>query len=263
MTAKTAIAIASLALTIGASSCLRFYDIGIETPIQAKLDVSSFQRVLILGFLAGGSKDVDPNTETVRLLRSQLRTKSDLKVIDSDVLSLVDEVDRRRAEAGEAPIYAVDPGVTGADADAVRIKDEKDLQEYEAIFADVDYWKKVGEEYQAPLIITGSVMFTDVQRSGMVTRSQEALDQYGRRTVTDVRKFEDRKGYALVPKFIFIDGRTGVQLYSESFREETLYSAANNTPPLSSYFELMDRLLPGFLSTLSTQKIKGTRTLIR
>lgn len=259
MTAKTVAALVSLALSIGASSCLRFYDIGIETPIQAKLDVSSFQRVLILGFLAGGSKEVDPNTETVRLLRSQLRTKSDLKVIDSDVLSLVDEVDRRRRAAGEVPV----PDPAAAASDDPKIMNERDLQQYEAIFADVDYWKKVGEEYQAPLIITGSILFTDVQRSGMVTRSQETLDQYGRRAVTDVRRFEDRKGYALVPKFIFIDGRTGVQLYSESFREETLYSATNNTPPLSSYFELIDRLLPGFLSTLSTQKIKGTRTLLR
>lgn len=259
MTAKTVAALVSLALSIGASSCLRFYDIGIETPIQAKLDVSSFQRVLILGFLAGGSKEVDPNTETVRLLRSQLRTKSDLKVIDSDVLSLVDEVDRRRRAAGDVPPR--DPAA--AASDEPKIMNERDLQEYEAIFADVDYWKKIGEEYQAPLIITGSILFTDVQRSGMVTRSQETLDQYGRRAVTDVRRFEDRKGYALVPKFIFIDGRTGVQLYSESFREETLYSATNNTPPLSSYFELIDRLLPGFLSTLSTQKIKGTRTLLR
>lgn len=259
MTGKTVAAVVSLALTVGASSCLRFYDIGIETPIQAKLDVSSFQRVLILGFLAGGSKDVDPNTETVRLLRSQLRTKSDLKVIDSDVLSLVDEVDKRRRASGDAP--AATPAA--AASDDPKIMNEKDLQEYEAIFADVDYWKKIGEEYQAPLIITGSILFTDVQKSGMVASSSEQIDQYGRRSVTSGRRFEDRKGYALVPKFIFIDGRTGVQLYSESFREETLYSATNNTPPLSSYFELIDRLLPGFLSTLSTQKVKGTRTLLR
>lgn len=256
MTARTAVAIASLALTVGASSCLKFYDVGVETPIQAKLDVSSFQRVLVLGFLSGGSKDVDVNSETVRLLRSQLRTRSELRVVDSDVLSLVEEVDRRK---GNTPAAApADP----ASAE-LKIQTERDLQPYEEIFADVDYWKRLGEEYQAPLIITGSILFTDVQRSGMVTRPRETLDQYGRRTVIDERRFEDRKGYALVPKFVFIDGRTGVQLYSESFREETLYSAQNNTPPLSSYFELMDRLLPGFLSTLSTQKIKGTRTLLK
>lgn len=259
MTARTVVAIASLTLTLGASSCLKFYDVGVETPIQAKLDVSSFQRVLVLGFLSGGSKDVDANSETVRLLRSQLRNRSDLRVVDSDVISLVDEVDRRKVARGEAP--AVDPAAQAGGEP--KIMTEKDLQPYEEIFADVDYWKRLGEEYQAPLIITGSVLFTDVQRSGMVTRSQEVLDAYGRRSVQDVRRFEDRKGYALVPKFVFIDGRTGVQLYSESFREETLYSAQNNTPPLSSYFELMDRLLPGFLSTLSTQKIKGTRTLLK
>ena len=259
MTARTAAAIASLTLALGASSCLKFYDIGIETPIQAKLDVSSFQRVLVLGFLSGGSKDVDANSETVRLLRSQLRNRSDLRVVDSDVISLVDEVDRRKRATGDTP-PATPPAAT---SDEPKIMTEKDLQPYEEIFADVDYWKRLGEEYQAPLIITGSILFTDVQRSGPVTRTREVLDAYGRRSVQDVRQYEDRKGYALVPKFIFIDGRTGVQLYSESFREETLYSAQNNTPPLSSYFELMDRLLPGFLSTLSTQKIKGTRTLLK
>jgi hypothetical protein len=259
MTARTVAAIASLTLALGASSCLKFYDVGIETPIQAKLDVSSFQRVLVLGFLSGGSKDVDANSETVRLLRSQLRNRSDLRVVDSDVISLVDEVDRRKRASGDAP--PSDPTATAGNDP--KIMTERDLQPYEEIFADVDYWKRLGEEYQAPLIITGSVLFTDVQRSGPVTRSREIMDAYGRRSVQDVRQYEDRKGYALVPKFIFIDGRTGVQLYSESFREETLYSAQNNTPPLSSYFELMDRLLPGFLSTLSTQKIKGTRTLLK
>jgi hypothetical protein len=42
-----------------------------------------------------------------------------------------------------------------------------------------------------------------------------------------------------------------------------LYSANQSTPALSSYFELMDRLIPSFLSTLSSQKIKGTRILLQ
>jgi hypothetical protein len=32
---------------------------------------------------------------------------------------------------------------------------------------------------------------------------------------------------------------------------------------LSSYFELMDRLIPSFLSTLSSQTIKGSRVLLQ
>jgi hypothetical protein len=47
---------------------------------------------------------------------------------------------------------------------------------------------------------------------------------------------------------VLFDGRTGETLYSETFREEILYNAEQSTPALSSYFELMDRLLPSFLS---------------
>ena len=60
--------LAALALACGTS----YYEIPIETPIQPKLDVTPFQRVLVVGFVAGGSEDVDTNQETVRLLRSQL-----------------------------------------------------------------------------------------------------------------------------------------------------------------------------------------------
>ena len=78
-----------------------------------------------------------------------------------------------------------------------------------------------------------------------------------------VRTYMERKGFILRPKFIFIDGRTGTTLHSETFREEVLYNPQQNTPALSSYFELMDRLIPSFLGTLSSQKIRGTRVLLK
>jgi hypothetical protein len=143
------------------------------------------------------------------------------------------------------------------------IKDAKDLEPYEHIFADVEYWKKIGEEYQNPLIVTGTVMFSPHARSGIVQREEEVYDSFGRRRVVPVRTYMERKGYILQPKFIFIDGRTGTVMHSENFREEVLYNASQSTPALSSYFELMDRLIPSFLSTLSSQKIKGTRILLQ
>lgn len=254
MTVRSVAAIASLTLALAVSAaCVSFYEIGIETPINAKLDTTPFQRVLVLGFVSGGTKDVDVNSETVRLLRSQLRTKSNLKVIDSDVVSLIDVVDKMKANAG-TPVAA---------SSKDDVKSEKDLEAYDSIFADVAYWKKLGEEYQNPLIVTGAVYFTDINKSGIVERPQEVLDSLGRRSVVSVRQWMDRKGFAIAPKFVFIDGRTGTQLYTDSYREETLYQATQNTPALSSYFELMDRLVPGFLNTLSTQKIKSTRVLLK
>ncbi len=278
MTARAAAAAASL-LALTVSACTSFYEVPIETPIQPKMDVSAFQRVLIAGFLAGGSEDVDANLETVRLLRSQLRSKSGLRVIDADVLPLLElAVEQRKPDvpssegsgseastgadtqqAQQQPPAAQPP----ADTHQPRIKDEKDLEPLETIFANVDYWKKIGEEFQNPLLVTGSVLFTPHARSGFVQREQEYYDTLGRRRVVPVRTYMERKGFILRPKFIFIDGRNGTTLYSETFREEILYSPQQSTPALSSYFELMDRLVPSFLSTLSSQKIKGSRVLLK
>ena len=245
MTARTAAALSSAALVLVVSGCTSFYEIPIETPIQPKMDVTPFQRVFIAGFIAGGSEDVDANLETVRLLRSQLRSKSPLRVIEADVLPLVElareqaapdpgavpslppeapagggqtqrrrarrtdrgPVDRRRQTSGvgggdRPPAAAGGERSQGAAAGSgnaarqrtrprpaadpqhtVRIKDEKDLEPLEGIFANVDYWKKLGEEYQNPLIVTGTVLFTPHARSGFVQREQEYYDSFGRRRV--------------------------------------------------------------------------------
>ena len=142
------------------------------------------------------------------------------------------------------------------------IKEEKDLEPYERLFANTAYWKTIGEEYQNPLIVTGTVLFAPKTSNAIVQRDQEVFDSFGRRSTVPTRTFMERKGFLLQPKFVFIDGRTGTTMYSERYREEILYNAQQNTPALSSYFELMDRLVPNFLSALSSQKIRGTRVLL-
>jgi len=332
MSARNVAALASLALLLIVAGCTGFYEIPIETPIQPKMDVSGFQRVLVAGFLSGGTEDVDANLETVRLLRSQLRSKSSLRVIEADPLPLAEIAADQQKTNGAAeqitlePVAQVgapngsgnssstgsgtppatqtpeppkpeppqqadtpqpqpqapathNPEATKPDtqkpaatdhkpvdpkaAAEPKIRNEKDFQKYDKIFADTAYWKKLGEEYQNPLIVTGTVLFTPHQAAGFVTTNREVYDSFGRRSVIPVRTYMERKGFILQPKFVFIDGRTGAILYSENFREEILYNAQQNTPALSSYFELMDRLVPSFLSTLSAQKVRGSRVLLK
>lgn len=256
MTARTAAVIASLAVGLGSAGCVNFYEVMVETPIQAKLDVSQFQRILVAGFVPGGTQNIDPNTETARLLRSQLRSKSDLSVIDADVIPLVEDVDRRRIEAGER--------IPEPEPNQPRIATEMDFEPYEKIFDDTEYWKNVGATFDQPLIVTGTVLFTEISRSGLVSRPSSGINPAsGRTEYTEERQWMEQRGYSLVPTFVFIDGRTGEQLYTESFQEDVLYPSTQNTPALSAYFELMDKLLPAFLNTLSTQKIRGTRFLVK
>ena len=256
---------ASIGVLAAVTACTNSYEVPVETPLQPKLDVSSFQRILIAGFVTGGSDEVDTNLETARLLRSQLRTNSRLQVIDADVIELAAVAE----EEGDFVPTAREGTDAETSSDAVTDEEdeealsEDDLEAYEPIFANVNYWKQLGEEFQQPLIVTGTVYFTPHQRSGMVTREQEVYDSFGRRQVVPVRAYRDRKGFVLSPKFIFIDGRTGATLHTERHREEILYDSSQNTPALSSYFELMDRLLPSFLGTLSSESIRGTRILLR
>ncbi len=259
MTARISARSLSLLLLVGIAGCAGFFEVPIETAIPAKLDVSAFQRVLIAGFVSGGTDEVDGNVETVRLLRSQLRTRSNLRVIDADALPLAEIAikETKAADSGASPAEKQESALP------TPIRNEKDLEAYERVFANTDYWKRIGEEYQNPLIVTGTVLFIPQSRSGYVQREQEVYDALGRRRVVPVRAYTERKGFVLMDKFIFIDGRTGTTIHSETLREERLYSENNSTPPLSSYFELMDEVLPKFLNTLSSQKVRGTRVLIR
>jgi hypothetical protein len=248
------------------------FEVPIETPIRAKLDVSAFQRVLVAGFVAGGDDELDTNQETVRLLRSQLRSKSSLRVIDADPLTLIEVAQDQNKAAGENEAAAAtrvsdrevsDRSASQPTALPQKIKDQKDLEPYDRLFANTAYWRRIGEEYQNPLIVTGSVLFAPRSSAGFVTRETEVYDGLGRRSVIPQRTYMERKGFILRPKFVFIDGRTGATISSLSRSEEVLYNSQQSTPALSSYFELMDRIVPDFLGTLSSQKIKGTRVLLK
>jgi hypothetical protein len=284
---KGAAAVVSLALVLAVSGCTKSYEIPIETPIQPRMDITPFNRVLVAGFISGGTDDVDANLETVRLLRSQLRSRSSLRVIEAEVLPLAeiarDQMRARAQSSGSGPAAALSlpqlplaiqsDGQTGAQPDSQpptvapgaddTIRTEADLERYQAIFSDEAFWRRVGEEHQQPLIVTGTVLFTNTQQAGFVNTNREVIDQLGRRVVQPMRVYMERRGFIIEPRFIFIDGRTGAVLASDRFHEEVLYPAQQNTPALSSFFELMDRLLPSFLGSFGTQRIRGTRILLK
>ena len=76
-------------------------------------------------------------------------------------------------------------------------------------------------------------------------------------------RYLERKGFNLNADFYFIDGKTGSLLHKERFTEEVLYGEDQKISALSSYFELMDRLLPNFMGVISPQRIRGTRILLQ
>jgi hypothetical protein len=241
-----------LLFAILAVGCASMIEVPVETPLQSKLDVSRFRRILIAGFVTEPENaEVDLSSETARLLQNQLRSNTKLLVMEPDHPPLADALAKAQERLGE-------PGQLGKDErEQLRLEAERLLQ-------DREYWRKLGEEFQQPLVVTGKLGFESQNRSGFQPEERiVSSPTTGQPTRVRGNRYMERKGYSLSADFYFIDTRTGELLHKERFTEEVLYSDDQRISPLSSYFELMDRLLPNFLGVITPQRIRGTRVLLR
>lgn len=236
-----------------ASACATVVELPVEIPVQSKVDVSRFRRVLVAGFatdLTPGT-DMDVAAEMTRLLQNQLRSGARFQVLEPDHPPLEDALERVLEGLGTGGKY------TKEERERYRLEADRALQ-------DSDFWRKIGEEFQNPLIVAGRVNFEEQNRSGFQSEERVVRDPgTNRPRLVRANRYLERKGYSLGAEFYYIDGRTGQQIHKEKFVEEVLYGEETKTVPLSAFFELMDRLIPNFLGVISPQKIRGTRVLLK
>lgn len=243
-------AAAPLAL-VAAAGCSSVLEVPVDTPLQSKLDVTAFRRILIAGFVTDlDSSDVDLSAETSRLLQNQLRSNTRLQVLEPDRPPLQDALERALEKIGEGGSFR---------------REEKEQYRLEAdrILQDPEFWRKMGEEYQQPLIVAGKLSFDSQNRSGFQPEERVVRRSDGQPALVRGSRYMERKGFTLGADFLFIDSKTGEVLHRERFSEEVLYAEDQRVSALSSYFELMDRLLPNFLGVITPQRIRGTRVLLR
>ena len=252
MTARGLVVLAAaLAGSFQIAGCSSMVEVPVDTPLQSKLDVSGFRRILIAGFVTDlEDSDVDLSAETSRLLQNQLRSNTQLQVIEPDRPPLQSALETALEKIGEGGSYSRD-------------EKEKFRLEADRLLQDPEFWRKMGEEYQQPLIVAGKLDFESQNRSGFQPDERVVRSAQGQPSLVRSSRFMERKGYVLSADFYFIDSKTGELLHKERFSEEVLYAEDQRISPLSSYFELMDRLLPNFLGVLTPQRILGTRVLLR
>ena len=243
---------ALLALAVATTGCATFVEVPVETPLQSKIDVGAFRRVLVAGFATDlAEADVDLAPETVRLLQNQLRSNTKMQVLEPDRPPLNDALEKVLERLGEGGKYT-------------KLEREQFKLEADRILQDGAFWRKVGEEFQSPLIVTGRMGFETQNLSGFQQEERVVREPGSNRSrLVRGNRYLERKGFSLSAEFQFVDGRSGQTLHKEKFTEEVLYGEEQKVSALSSYFELMDRLLPNFLGVISPQKIRGTRVLLR
>jgi hypothetical protein len=241
--------LAAAALLLG--GCSSMLEVPVDTPLQSKLDVSGYRRILIAGFVTDlEDSDVDLSAETSRLLQNQLRSNTQLQVLEPDRPPLQSALETALEKIGEGGSYSRD------EKEQFRLEADRMLQ-------DPEFWRKMGEEYQQPLVVAGKLDFESQNRSGFQPDERPVRNAAGQPSLVRGSRFMERKGFVLSADFYFIDTKTGETIHKERFSEEVLYAEDQRISPLSSYFELMDRLLPNFLGVLTPQRIRGTRVLLR
>jgi len=255
-----------LAAAAGASAvigCTSYYEVPIEVPIEAKLDVTQYNRILVASFTTQTNERLDLDSETVRLLRNQLRMRSQLQVLDAEVDPLGDFSEETLEQQGLLEEFErLDEQARAAGEEEISQQEWIDLEQ-DKLLEDQEYWQQLGEEYQNPLIVTGKLRFGSESRSGYTRRDRYVRDALNRPQLQRSQAFQERTGFTLNAEFYFIDGETGETIHRERFTEEVIYGREEQSSALSSYFELMDRLLPNFLSILSPQTFRGTRILLK
>jgi len=255
-------AAAAILLALG-TACSSYYEVPIEVPIAAKLDVEKYNRVLVAGFVTQTNENIDLDAETVRLLRNQLRTRSNLQVLDAEIEPLGDFSEKTLEASGMLDKFKeIEDKAKSEGEEQISRQEWVDLEQ-DKILEDEEFWKEIGEEYQNPLIVSGKLSFTSESRSGLVRNDRYTRDAFNRPQLVRSNTFQERTGFVLNAEFYFIEGETGRTIHRERFTEEVIYGRDEQTSALSSYFELMDRLLSNYLSILSPQTFRGTRILLK
>jgi hypothetical protein len=113
------------------------------------------------------------------------------------------------------------------------------------------------------MVLTGIVVLTSERHTDLMYREREFFDDEGRRRIEMNRTAVEIETRTLTARLLYIDGQTGAIIHARVFREDTSHAASQTVPALSSYFELMARLVPEVLGTVSDHTVVGSRTLLR
>jgi hypothetical protein len=245
------IASALRAAGAGGTGCATVVEVPVETPVQSKIDVSRFRRVLVAGFVTDlAENDVELGSETSRLLQNQLRSNSRLQVLEPDHPPLQDALEQALEKLGEGGSTTSRNGSSTSWRRTACSRTRVLAQGGRGIPEPAHRHRPRGLRGAEPLRLP-------------VRGARRARPGTNRPRLVRANRYLERKGFSLSAEFYFIDGRTGQNLHKEKFTEEVLYGEEQKISPLSSYFELMDRLIPNFLGVISPQKVRGTRVLLR
>jgi hypothetical protein len=159
----------------------------VRIPVAEKLDMRGVRRVLVASFIQNEHPTLRLKEEITRLLRTDLRRRTGLEIIETD-------------------------------------PPELPAQDLKTLLANASFWRSIAEGHEADLVISGIVKFESFDRSGYVQEDyvSPVTGERKRRT-----RFAEREGFTLGLDLYFFKGETGELVYEDSFSEDSIQEGSS------------------------------------
>ncbi len=197
--------------------------VNIDLPIAPRLELSGSESVLVASFRTDESSLLDTNREMVRFVRSEYRKYSSLEILDVTPPPAIPE------------------------------------QTIEDLLANVEFWKHLGRQYQADLIVSGAMTYGRRDYSGFrdVDEVSPATGQKVRRS-----RFVEQEQFNYVLDIFFMDGATGTLRLRDRLQRAIVFQGSQNDP-ITAFYEMSESLAPDLLAVVKQQTRQETRVIFK
>jgi hypothetical protein len=195
----------------------------LKLPLPPRLDLSTVKNLLVISFLTEENPWIDTNRELVRFLRSEFRKYTALEVLDVNPPPSVPE------------------------------------QTVEDLIANVEFWKHLGQEHGAELIVSGVVSYDRKDASGF--RSVDMTSPVTGHKVRQTR-FVEQEQFLYELDIFFFDGETGTLRFRDRLQRGVIYSGQQNDP-LTAFFELSESMAGDVLAVVTTRTREDSRVIFK
>lgn len=197
--------------------------VDILVPLPPKLDVTGIDTILVASFLTDETEYLDINREIVRFLRGEFRQETSLDVLDVTPPPAVPE------------------------------------QRLEDLVENHEFWRYLGREHGADMIVSGRIDFDRRDISGF-----QNVDTISSVTGQKVRstQFVEQEEFSYIMTVLFIDGKSGELLYRDEIKRKIQYQGlANDT--LAAFFNMSEMIASDILSVVSSRRRLEQRTIFQ
>lgn len=189
-----------------------------ETPLSGK-----YRKVYIAGFVPLQANAENLNFETTEFLRSELRKHPTYDIVPLDELSL-----------------------------------PKDLDEFDKLIDDSEFWQRLGTKVGSDLVVYGTVNFLSEPSDGYFPY------EYQDRTTGQYRTAQmriQRTAFTIELDLYFHESVTGELVYQDSFSQTIVYRGRLD-PTLQAFYDVMNRVLPRFMDIMVPREHDAIRFLV-